>query len=219
MAALFNDYLLDYAPRSLNDMQLKPVDGALQVTGGIKLWNRFPGVWLPTTMRGSIDVRDERHLVYRPDSVKVLGVPQAGMLKALDVPLASLTPFVRKGVALQGNELVFDQYTVFPPPVLQGRLASADVTDEGLVLRFKRDASMPVARPPAGAGTSFVWIESGDVKMFDSLVVNGRTLIRDSGVVGAASMRFDLYAYRRDVAKGKVMMGEDGGLVVDVAKR
>ncbi|WP_109483165.1 hypothetical protein, partial [Paraburkholderia sp. C35] len=208
MAALFNDYLLDYAPRSLNDLQLTAVDGALQVTGGIKLWNHFPGVWLPTVMRGSIAVRDERHLVYRPESVKGVGVPQAGMLRALDVPLASLTPFQRKGVVLQGNELVFDQYTVFPPPLLQGRLASADVTDDGLVLKFKRDTGLPVARAPAGAGDSFVWIESGDVKMFNSLVVNGRTLIRDSSRVGDAVMRFDLYAYRRDVARGIVMMGE-----------
>ena len=219
MAALFNDYLLDYAPRSLNDLQLTPVDGELQVTGGIKLWNHFPGTWLPTTMRGTIAVRDERHIVYRPESVKVLGVPQAGMLRALDVPLSSLTPFERKGVVLNGNELVFDQYTVFPAPLLQGRLAGAQVTDEGLVLRFKRDLSLPVGKVPADAGSSFVFIESGDVKMFNSLVVNGRTLIHDTRRGGSEPMRFELYAYRRDVAKGKVMMREDGALVVDLAGR
>ncbi|WP_429302986.1 hypothetical protein [Paraburkholderia sp. GAS199] len=217
MAALFNDYLLDYAPRSLNDLQLKPVDGELQVTGGIKLWNHFPGVWLPTTMSGTIVAKDERHLVYAPTSVKVLGVPQAGLLRALDIPLESLTPFTRKGVALKGNELVFDQYTVFPPPVLQGRLASATVTDEGLVLKFKRDGSLPAARPPVGAAKSFVWIESGDVKMFNSLVTNTRTFIKDSSNPGV--MKFDLYGYRRDVSKGTVRMGEDGGLDVDLAAR
>nr|WP_100249398.1 hypothetical protein [Paraburkholderia ginsengiterrae] len=217
MAALFNDYLLDYAPRSLDDLQLKPVDGKLEVTGGIKLWNHFPGVWLPTTMSGTIVAKDERHLVYEPTSVKVLGVPQAGLLRALDIPLASLTPFTRKGVALMGNELVFDQYTVFPPPVLQGRLASATVTDEGLVLKFKRDGNLVAARPPAGVSKSFVWIESGDVKMFNSLVTNTRTLIKDSSNPGV--MKFDLYGYRRDVSKGTVRMGEDGGLDVDLAAR
>ena len=217
MAALFNDYLLDYEPRSLNDLQLKPVDGKLEVTGGIKLWNHFPGVWLPTTMSGTIVAADERHLVYEPTSVKVLGVPQAGLLRALDIPLASLTPFTRKGVALKGNALVFDQYTVFPPPVLQGRLAGATVTDEGLVLKFRRDAAIATARPPANAGKSFVWIESGDVKMFNSLVTNTRTYIRDSSNPGV--MKFDLYGYRRDVSKGTVRMGADGGLNVDLATR
>jgi hypothetical protein len=217
MAALFNDYLLDYEPRSLNDLQLKPVGGKLEVTGGIKLWNHFPGIWLPTTMSGTIVASDERHLVFEPTSVKVLGVPQAALLRALDIPLASLTPFTRKGVALKGNELVFDQYTVFPPPVLQGRLASATVTDEGLVLKFKRDASVAAARAPADAGRSFVWIESGDVKMFNSLVTNTRTYIKDSSNPGV--MKFDLYEYRRDVSKGTVRMGVDGGLNVDLAAR
>jgi hypothetical protein len=217
MAALFNDYLLDYEPRSLNDLRLKPVDGRLQVTGGIKLWNHFPGVWLPATLDGTIVAKDERHLVYEPTSVRVLGVPQAGLLHALNIPLASLTPFARKGVALQGNELVFDQYTVFPPPVLQGRLASATVTGEGLVLKFRRDGTAAVAKPPAGAGGSFVWIESGDVKMFNSLVTNTRTYIEDSSNPGV--MKFDLYGYRRDVAKGTVRMSADGGLSVDLAAR
>ncbi|WP_027803359.1 hypothetical protein [Paraburkholderia dilworthii] len=220
MAALFNDYLLDYEPRSLNDLQLQPRDGKLEVTGGIKLWNHFPGVWLPTTMSGTIVAKDERHLVYEPSSVKVLGVPQAGLLRALDIPLASLTPFARKGVALRGNELVFDQYTVFPPPVLQGRLARATVTDEGLVLKFKRETGVAPARPPANvadAAKSYVWIESGDVKMFNSLVTNARTFIKDSSNAGA--MKFDLYGYRRDVSKGTVKMGADGGLEVDLAAR
>ncbi|WP_240655554.1 hypothetical protein [Paraburkholderia phosphatilytica] len=217
MAALFNDYLLDYQPRSLNDLHLKPGDRGLTVTGGIKLWNHFPGVWLPTTMHGTLGVRDDRHLVYTPTSVKVLGVPQAGLLRALDIPLSSLTPFVRKGVALEGNDLVFDQYTVFPPPVLQGHLASAKVTDEGLVLTFRRLPGASVAHAPSNAGSSYVWIESGDVKMFNALVVNARTLIRNSRE--PQSMHFDLYGYRRDVSKGKVMMGEDGVLNVDLATR
>lgn len=220
MAALFNDYLLDYSPRSLNDLQLTPANGGLDVTGGIKLWNHFPGVWLPTKMHGTLTVRDERHLVYTPDSVSVLGVPQAGLLRALNIPLASLTPFARKGVKLDGNQLVFDQYTVFPPPVLQGRLESGEVTDEGLVLKFQRVAGAAIAHPPAvagGANSSYVWIESGDIKMFNSLVVNGRTLIHDSS--SADPMHFDLYAYRRDVSKGRVRMGEDGSLAVDVAAK
>ncbi len=217
MEALFNDYLLDYAPRSLNDLTLTPVDGGLRVTGGIKLWNHFPGVWLPTALQGTIAARDERHLVYTPESVSVLGVPQAGMLKTLGVPLASLTPFARKGVALQGNQLVFDQHTVFPPPVLQGRLASATATREGLVLKFRREPGAALAQPPAQAGSSFIWMESGDIKMFNALVINGRTLIRDSARPGP--MHFDLYAYRRDVSKGQVRMAEDGSLAVDLTPR
>ena len=85
------------------------------------------------------------------------------------------------------------------------------------MLKFKRDGNVAAARPPAGAGKSFVWIESGDVKMFNSLVTNTRTFIKDSSNPGV--MKFDLYGYRKDVSKGTVKMGEDGGLDVDLAVR
>jgi hypothetical protein len=213
MAALFNDYLLDYSPRSLNAVSLSAHGGALQVSGGIKLWNHVPGVWLPLSMTGSIDVLDERHLAYTPGRVAVLGVPQGGLLHALKIPLASLTPLERKGAKLTGDRLVFDQYTVFPPPMLTGRLASAHVTDEGLVLKFARDPDAIVAHAPASARGSYVWIEGGDVKMFDSLAVNARTLIHDDS---RNVMRFDLYDYRRDVARGRVRMRPDGTLDVSL---
>ena len=35
----------------------------------------------------------------------------------------------------------------------------------------------------------------------------------------AGAMKFDLYGYRRDVAKGTVRMGTDGALAVDLAAR
>jgi len=220
MAALFNDYLLDYSPRSLNAVSLAAHDGALQVSGGIKLWNHVPGVWLPMSMTGSITVLDERHLAYTPSRVTVLGVPQYGLLHALKIPLASLTPLERKGAKLTGDRLVFDQYTVFPPPMLAGRLESAKVTEAGLVLTFARQPGAEVAHPPADAvgdtNGSYVWIEGGDVKMFDVLAVNARTLIRDDS---RKTIRFDLYDYRSDVARGRVRMRSDGTLDVSLGAR
>ena len=64
--ALFNTYLLDYAPRSLNALSLTPGDGVLDVSGGLKLRNHFPGVWLPFGMRGTLALKESRYLVYTP---------------------------------------------------------------------------------------------------------------------------------------------------------
>lgn len=116
MSALFNDYLLDYSPRSLNDLQLSADGTNLRVRGGIKLWNHVPGVWLPTDMKGSLSVLDDRHLAFKPSQVSVLGIPQAKLLRSLGIELASLTPLQRRGAELRGDTLVLDQYTVFPPP-------------------------------------------------------------------------------------------------------
>lgn len=216
MSALFNNYLLDYSPRSLNDLQLSADGQDLRVQGGIKLWNHVPGVWLPTDMKGSLSVLDDRHLAFKPSQVSVLGIPQAKLLRSLGIELASLTPLQRRGAELRGDTLVLDQYTVFPPPVLNGKLAQATVERDGLRLTFRRASDAPVPKRPQIDAPSYMWMEGGDMKMFNVLELNVRALIRNSAEAGP--MRFDLYGYRTQVAQGSVRMLPDGTLVVDMGK-
>ncbi|MGU7769378.1 hypothetical protein ACV229_04265 [Burkholderia sp. MR1-5-21] len=217
MSALFNNYLLDYSPRSLNDLQLSADGRNLRVQGGIKLWNHVPGVWLPTDMKGSLSVLDDRHLAYAPAQVSVLGIPQAKLLRSLGIELASLTPLQRRGAELRGDTLVLDQYTVFPPPVLNGKLAQATVEPDGLRLTFRRASDAPAPKPPQIAAHSYMWMEGGDMKMFNVLELNVRALIQNSAETGP--MRFDLYGYRSQVAQGSVRMLPDGTLVVDMGQK
>ncbi|MBR8059305.1 hypothetical protein [Burkholderia dolosa] len=217
MSALFNDYLLDYSPRSLNGLQLTADGDDLRVRGGIKLWNHVPGVWLPTDMKGSLSVLDDRHLAFKPSEVSVLGIPQAKLLRSLGIELSSLTPLQRRGAELRGDTLVLDQYTVFPPPVLNGKLAHATVERDGLRLTFRRVADAPVPKRPQIDAPSYMWMEGGDMKMFNVLELNVRALIRNSADAGP--MRFDLYDYRRQVAQGSVRMLPDGTLVVDIGQK
>ncbi|KUZ63741.1 hypothetical protein WI36_30270 [Burkholderia ubonensis] len=216
MSALFNDYLLDYSPRSLNHLQLSADGRSLRVQGGIKLWNHVPGVWLPTDMKGSLTVLDDRHLAFSPSEVSVLGIPQAKLLRSLGVELASLTPLRRRGAELRGDSLVLDQYTVFPPPVLNGKLATATVERDGLRLTFRRVSDAPTPKRPPISAPSYMWMEGGDMKMFNVLELNVRALIQNSADAGP--MRFDLYGYRNQVAQGSVRMLPDGTLVVDLGR-
>ncbi|CAN0620154.1 conserved protein of unknown function [Burkholderia multivorans] len=217
MSALFNGYLLDYSPRSLNDLRLSADGPNLRVQGGIKLWNHVPGAWLPTDMSGTLSVLDDRHLAFAPTQVSVLGIPQAQLLRAFGIELASLTPLQRRGAALRGDTLVLDQHTVFPPPLLDGRLAQASVERDGLRLTFRRaSGAQAPTRPPFDA-KSYMWMEGGDMKMFNVLELNVRALIRNSA--DANPMRFDLYGYRSQVAQGSVRMLADGTLVVDLGQK
>ncbi|VWC19050.1 lipoprotein [Burkholderia pseudomultivorans] len=217
MSALFNNYLLDYSPRSLNNLQLSADGQNLRVRGGIKLWNHVPGVWLPTDMKGTLAVLDDRHLAFTPSQVSVLGVPQAKLLRSLGIELASLTPLQRRGAELRGDTLVLDQYTVFPPPILSGKLGQATVERDGLRLTFRRAADAPAPKRPQIDAPSYMWMEGGDMKMFNVLELNVRALIQNSAEPGP--MRFDLYGYRSQVAQGSVRMLPDGTLVVDTGRK
>ena len=211
--ALFNTYLLDYAPRSLNALSLTPGEGVLDVSGGLKLRNHFPGVWLPFGMRGTLTLSESRYLVYTPTEARVLGVQTLALLKAMGLELSQLAPLDRGGAKLDGNTMVLDQYTVFPPPRLIGQMKTARVTSDGLVLGFG-PSPMLCAPAPTNAG-SRIWIQSGDLKMYNVLVTNSRVLVTDTST--REPLRFDLYHYREAAARGTTHMDADGTLRVDLA--
>ncbi len=211
--ALFNTYLLDYAPRSLNALSLTPGNGVLDVAGGLKLRNHFPGVWLPFSMRGTLALEASRYLVYTPTELGVMGIQTMGPLNAMGLRLSGLTPLERDGARLDGDTMVLDQHTVFPPPRLIGRMQSARVTPDGLVLGF--GPAPALCAPAPGAAASRIWIQSGDLKMYNVLVTNNRVLVTDSSTRGP--LRFELYHYREAAARGTTRMDEDGTLRVDLA--
>ncbi|MGS0625026.1 DUF2993 domain-containing protein [Ralstonia sp. VS2407] len=210
---LFNRYLLDYSPRSLNALSLTPGDGVLDVSGGLKLRNHFPGVWLPFGMRGTLTLKESRYLVYTPTEARVMGIQTLALLKGMGLELSQLAPLNRDGAKLDGNEMVLDQYTVFPPPRLIGQMKTARVTPDGLVLGFGPAPALCASAPTDAA--SRIWIQSGDLKMYNVLVTNSRILVTDTSTRGP--LRFDLYHYREAAARGTTRMDADGTLRVDLA--
>lgn len=211
--ALFNTYLLDYSPRWLNALSLTPGDGVLDVSGGLKLRNHFPGVWMPFGMRGTLELKESRYLVYTPTEARVMGIQTLALLKALGLQLSQLAPLDRGGAKLEGNTMVLDQYTVFPPPRLIGQMKTARVTPDGLVLGFGPAPALCAPAPSDAA--SRIWIQSGDLKMYNVLVTNSRVLVTDTSTRGP--LRFDLYHYREAAARGTTRMDADGTLRVDLA--
>jgi len=185
----------------------------LDVSGGLKLRNHFPGVWLPFGMRGTLALKESRFLVYTPTEARVMGIQTLALLKRTGLELSQLAPLNRTGAKLDGNDMVLDQYTVFPPPRLVGQMKTARVTPDGLVLGFGPAPAMCAPAPTDAA--SRIWIQSGDLKMYNVLVANSRILVTDTSTRGP--LRFDLYHYREAAARGTTRMDADGTLRVDLA--
>ena len=62
----------------------------------------------------------------------------------------------------------------------------------------------PAPKPPQIDAPSYMWMEGGDMKMFNVLELNVRALIRNSAEAGP--MRFDLYGYRSQVAQAHAQL-------------
>ena len=210
LTALFNKHLLQYSPRPLDDMTVGVKDGKLTASGGLKLWSFFPGWWLSASLAGPITINDNNKLVYAPEAVELYGIPLGGLLRGLGIPLTLLLSLEREGAALVGSALVLDHRTVFPPPRIEGNVATAAIVDGGLQLTFADNPQATFSAPPEKSD-SYLWMQSGDAKLFDAVVTNSRILVtnKEKGEV----LHFDLYDYRRQVAAGTLYMTDDGAMI------
>lgn len=97
-------------------------------------------------------------------------------------------------------------------PFSAGEIATREVRPTTL-----RDSGPAPAlcAPAPGNAASRIWIQSGDLKLYNVLVTNSRGLVTDSSTRGP--LRFDLYHYREAAARGITRMDADGTLRVDLA--
>jgi hypothetical protein len=211
--ALFNQHILDYFPKPLHDMDIATSEDYLEADAGLLLWSWFPGFPLPAHLGGTLALDDKNWLVYTPDDVRALGIPLAGLLSALGIPLDLLLSIDREGAKLVGSQLELDPRTVFPPPEIVGNVAAAKLTEAGLVLDFADNPDAQFQKPPL-ARKSYIWIQSGDPKLFDIVVTNARVQVVPKGE--EQRLTFNLYDYRKQVAAGVLQMSGDGTIVATI---
>jgi len=209
IADLFNQHILDYWPRPMDDLKVKVKKDYLEVVADIKLWSWFPGFWLPADLGGSIVLSDDNKLVYEIDDVRLFGIPLFGLLSTLSIDLDLLLSVDRQGATLVDSTLILDHTAVFPPPTLMGEIASTFIDEDGLHLTFAANEAVSFNQPTVKSD-SYIWMQSGDPRLFDIVVNNGNIQVIDDT---SKPLRFNLYDYRKQVAGGKLRMNKAGDII------
>jgi len=210
LSALFNKQILDYSPRPLDELTVTTEDGYLKADGYLKLWSWFPGIWLPTNLGGTMALSDDNKLVYSLDDVKAVGIPLAGLLKMVFIKLTYLLSLDREGAQLGAYELVLDHRSVFPPPALAGNISEVSISPAGLHLTFADNSAAKFKKAPVEKD-SYLWIQSGDARLYGIVVTNAQVAIVSES--DTTPLRFNLYDYRKQVAGGVLHMKGDGTII------
>lgn len=213
--ALFNRYVLAYAPRALSSVANQTRDGQLIVNVGARLFGFLsPAGGLPTQLVGPVHVTDDNSLAYTPDNITSLGLPLGWILAATGLKLATLTPLDRRGVRLTGNTLIMDPQNLFPAPGLViDHIDSARLSDQGLTLTFSSPHGTPTFDAPPVDTDSYIWMQSGDARFFSTVLVNTRLLLMNDD---HKRLHFHLYHYRAQTAAGRIDAEPDGTLIARV---
>lgn len=210
LTALFNKHILDYWPRPLDEMKVMTENGYLKADGDLKLWSWFPGIWLPANLGGTITLSEDNKLVYNIDDVRAVGIPLAGLLKLVFIKLTYLLSLEREGAELGAYELVLDHRSVFPPPAISGNISEVALSPAGLHLTFGDNPSATFKEPPVEK-ESYLWIQSGDPKLYGIVVTNAQVAVVSES--DETPLRFNLYDYRKQVSQGVLTMNMDGTII------
>lgn len=207
LSNLFNQHILDYPESMLRDFTLSVDGDRLLVSGEVQPLGVGP--WLPLQLSGTVTLNGDT-LDYQPDSVKVLGVPSYGAMSLVGLRLDSLVSLERPGAVLQDNVMHLNYHTVFPLVGIDGRVESSWLDAKGLHLKFapQPGAATLAFEPPRQAGPSYIWLQSGDLKIFEILITYSQVLLKaeqpDQPLV------FNLKDYRKVLATGITQVNEDG---------
>lgn len=212
LSALFNRHVLDYGARPLNDMRVTTSEGRLETEAGLRLFADIPNFELPSRFAGTLTLTGDNRLYFRIDEIETLGVPVAGVLRALGVTLPRLITLEREGVSLSDFGLLLNHRTMFPPPEFAGTIAGARLDGQGLHLSFA-DAPSVAFDAPDNLGSSYIWLQSGDPKLFGAVVTNARIAIKPAS---GGTLSFDLYGYREKLSRAQGHLAEDGLMTLTV---
>ena len=215
LSALFNKHIVDYEGAPLQSVEVIPEKDYLGTSTELKLWGWFPGAWLPAHLGGKIVVNEETNeLSYELDDVRALGIPLAGLLKALQIPLTALLDIDRPGAKLLDYSLALDYHNVFPAPAIDDRgIEKAWLDKAGLHLKFNDNPGVTFSSPPVESD-SYLWLQSGDPRLYTVIVTNsGVQVVSDDKT---KPLNFNLYDYRRQVSKGIVRMTPEGNIIATV---
>ncbi len=189
--------------------------GRLEVEGRVRPLGVGP--WLPLRLGGGVEVdAASGALVYRSDQLRVVGLPLYGAMSLVGLPMSALVSLDRPGASLVGSAMRLDYRKVFPLLGIDGHVQEAWLDDQGLHLRFSQAPGQPspVFSPPAAAGPSFLWLQSGDLKIFEILITYAQVLLKTE--TPDQVLTFNLQDYRKVLATGTTQVNEDGTFFMQV---
>lgn len=207
LSNLFNKHILAYPESMLRDFSLSVDGDRLLVSGEVQPLGIGP--WLPLRLSGTVKL-DGDNLDYQPDSVKVLGVPSYGAMSLVGLRLDSLVSLERPGAKLEDNVMHLNYHKVFPLVGIDGQVESSWLDAKGLHLKFARKpgAQALAFAPPLQAGPSYIWLQSGDLKIFEILITYSQVLLKAEQP--DQPLAFNLKDYRKVLASGITQVNEDG---------
>ncbi len=202
LANLMNSYMFSSPDAQIKNIRLSAQGGALHINGTLK-----KGIHLSFEATATPSVTADNRVRFTVSKMKGGSFPIKGLMDAFGINLEKVVSDKGlKGVSVDGDSLLVDPQTAFPPPQLRGKLTSVRLAGDNLILVFGSGAR----RLDRSKARNYMAIRGGNIRY-------GRDEMSDSDLImidTTPSDPFDFYLgeYRRQFGAGYVKTTPDMGL-------
>lgn len=165
---LMNDHLFAYEGAPLHDISVEIDEGRLKQKATLR-----KGVPIPITTKATVSATPDGRLKLETDKVSALGVPAKGLMGLFGLELADVVSLKdRRGIEIDGNDIVLSPGLILPPPQIRGHLSHVAIVGDRLVQKFSFTGPAPKALPPRpdAASRNYIYF-SGSVITFGRLTM------------------------------------------------
>jgi hypothetical protein len=177
LEGMMNESIFNYPGSKLRDLKVKIIHDdntyPIEITGKLRM-----GLWITFQMVSHLTVdRPSNTLVMDVDRVKVLGfLPATKLIQTAPFhleKLISLPP--NQSMIVSGNRIMVKPFGLFPPPRVNGTLASVTTDANGIRLGF---AGRPIDAPKSTA-RNYVYLRHGNAQFGNFRTLDTDILIVD----------------------------------------
>ena len=204
LEGMLNESVFNYPGSKLRDLSVSITDDdgqrALRLTGKLKVM-----FWIPFKMDAHLSVDTHTNtLVMEGHHVKAMGILPASKLLKLEPfqleHLISLPP--NQSLMIDTNRMMIKPFGLFPPPRINGKIASVTIEDKVIRLGFAGDA----ISAPGAAGKNYVYIKGGTSQFGSFRMLKTDILILDQNPDDL--FVFSLLHYAEMIPKSRIELGD-----------
>ncbi len=157
MTALVND-VFAYDGSPLSDLKVALREGRITQDGKLK-----KGIPVPFSVEADVDASGGQVRLH-PVKVKTVGVPTTKIMDLFGLELDDLLRVrAGRGVAVRDNDLFLSPSQMLPSPEVRGKVSSASVRGDRLVLVLGTPPAASTKGPSAGP-RNYIWFRGGRIR-------------------------------------------------------
>ena len=203
LEGMLNESVFNYPESKVRDLTVAMTedDGqrALRLTGKIKVM-----FWIPFKMNAHLSVDTKTNtLVMEGHDLKAMGLPASRLIKMEPFQLEhliSLPP--NRSLMIADNRMMIKPFGLFPPPRINGKIASVTIEANVIRLRFAGEA----ISAPEAAGNNYVYIKGGTSQFGSFRMLQTDILIQDQNPDD--SFVFSLLHYADMIPKSRIELAD-----------